>query len=79
MYVFFSKLVIFQNQYFFVKYETILQMDLSHFEKDQIIYNSYNRMKLLYFKDEFPHLNFIIEFDGLRAQLHCYRKLDSSL
>ena len=54
-------------------------MDLSNFEKDQIIYNSYNMMKQLYFKDEFPHLNFITEFDGLRAKLYCYRKLDSNL
>ena len=44
-------------------------MDFSNFEKDHILYNADNRMKLLYFKDEFPHSNFITEY--------CYRTLDS--
>ena len=62
---------------FIAKYKTLPKMDFSNFAKDNVLFNTENKMKLLHFKDEFPYTNFITEFIGLRAKLYCYRTMNS--
>ena len=58
---------------FMTKFQNLALMDFSNFPSNHVLYNDENKMKLGYFKDEFPEHHFITEFVGLRAKLYCYR------
>ena len=60
---------------FISKYKALPLMDFSNFPKDHCLYNNKYKMKLGYFKDEFPESHFITEFVGLRPKLYAYRSL----
>ena len=62
---------------FISRYQRLPLMDFSNYPKDHCLYNDKNKMKLGYFKDEFPGHYFITEFIGLRAKLYAYRSLTS--
>ena len=58
---------------FMKKFKNLALMDFSNYPNDHVLYNDKFKMKLGYFKDEFPKHHFISEFIGLRAKLYCYR------
>ena len=58
---------------FMTKFQNLALMDFSNFPPSHVLHNDEYKMRLGYFKDEFPEHHFITEFVGLRAKLYCYR------